>query len=175
MWLQRRPLAACLALLPVLWLSAWILAPAGSTQFELTDAGTGRKIASQLLPDGQRVVLTWKNSLFNLPVTEVFVAGHGILTLTEITFADPTGREPPRVRPKDVEDLYQTGGPFKTEGLARPFSRVTFRIGEIGNPAITVGSRLIHLTREVGFGGAVVLTARPASLYERTMGWSLHW
>jgi len=170
MRLRRCALAACLIFLPVLWLSTWILAPAESTWLELTDAGTGRRIASQLLSDGQRVVLTWKNSLFDLPVTEVFVAGKGILTLTEITFADPMGREAPRVRPKDVDDLYQTGGPFKAEGLSRPVSRVTFRIGEIGHPVIRVGSHVIHLAGEVGFGGAVLLTARPASLYERTVG-----
>jgi hypothetical protein len=173
MWLGRCALAACLILLPVLWLSTCTLAPAGSTWLELTDAGTGRRIVSQLLSDGQRLVLTWQNSLFGLPVTEVFVAGNGALTLTEVTFADPTGREPPRVRPEDVNDLYQTGGPFKAEGLSRPVSRVTFRIGEIGHPTIEVGSHVIHLMREVGFGGAVVLTARPASLYERTVGWSL--
>ena len=132
----------------------------------MTDAGTGRRIASQLLPDGERVVLTWKNSLFGLLVTEVFVANSGILTLTAITFADPTGREPPRVTPADVDDLYQTGGPFKAKGLSRPFSRVVFRVGEIGNPAIRIGSRS-SLRGEVGFGGAVLLTTRKASLYER--------
>lgn len=174
MRLRRRPLVACLVLLPVLWLSAWIPAPAGQTWLELTDAGTGRRIASRLLPDGERVVLTWKNSLFGLLVTEVFVATGGILTLTEITFADPTGGEPPRVTPADVADLYQTGGPFKAEGLSRPFSRVVFRVGEIGDPAIRVGNRLVGFAREVGFGGAVRLTARKPSLYESTVGKYLH-
>ena len=175
MRLRRRALAACLVLLPVLWLSALILAPAGHTWLELTDAGTGRRIASQLLPDGERVVLTWKNSLFGLLVTEVFVANSGILTLTEITFADPTGREPPRVTPADVDDLYHTGGPFKAEGLSRPVSRVVFRVGEIGNLTIRVGNHLVHLAREVGFGGAVLLVARRPSLYECTLGWPLCW
>jgi hypothetical protein len=166
----RRVLATCLILLPVLALVAWTLAPAGSTWFELTDAGTGRRILSQLLPDGERVVLTWTNSLFGLPVTEVFTAGHGILTLTEITFSDPTGREPPRVGPAEVDDLYHTGGPFRAEGLSRPVSRVVFRVGELGNPAIRIGSRVVQFAREVGFGGAVLLVARKASLRERIAG-----
>ena len=171
MWNRRRVLAACSVFLPVLCLSAWLVAPPGHTWLELTDERTGRKIVSQLLPDGEKVVLTWTNSLFRLPVTEVFVAGSGVLTLTEITFADPTGREPPRVKPEDVDDLYHTGGPFKAEGLSRPVSRVVFRVGEIGHPAITVGNRVVQFAQEVGFGGAVLLVARPASLRERLAGW----
>lgn len=170
MRLGRRALAACLILLPVLTLSAWMLAPTGSTWLELTDAGTERRILSRLLPNGEKVVHTWTNSLFGLPVTEVFVAGDGILTLTEITFADPTGREPPRVKPADVDDLYQTGGPFRAEGLSRPVSRVIFRVGEIGNPAIRIGDSETHFVREVGFGGAVRLVARRPSLRERILG-----
>ena len=163
----RRVLAACLILLPVLALAAWTVAPAGSTWLELTDAGTGRRILSQLLPDGEQVVLTWTNSLFGLPVTEVFVAGDGALTLTEITFADPTGREPPRVRPEDVDDLYHTGGPFRAEGLSRPVQPRRLPRGRLGNPAIRIASRVVHFAREVGFGGAVLLVARKASLRER--------
>jgi hypothetical protein len=172
---RRRALAACAVLLLVLWLFVWIPVPAGQTWFELTDAGTGRRIASQLLPGGDRVVLIWKNSLFGLLVTEVFVANSGILTLTAITFADPTGGEPPRVTPADVDDLYQTGGPFKAEGLSRPFGRILFRVGEIGNPAMTVGKRVVHFAREVGFGGAVLLVVRRPSVYECTLGRILHW
>jgi hypothetical protein len=164
---RRRALTACLILLPVLAVFAWLLAPARYTWFELRDAGTGRRIVFHLLPDGEEVVLTWTNSLFRLPVTEVFVAGGGILTLTVITFADPTGREPPRVRPEDVDDLYHTGGPFTAEGLSRPFSRILFRVGEIGRPAIRVGNRVVQLEHEVGFGGAVLLVARRPSLRER--------
>jgi hypothetical protein len=171
---RRRALAACLILLPVLWLSAWIPAPAGQTWFELRDAGTGRRIVSKFLHDGEKVVLTWKNSLFGLLVTEMLVAKNGILTLTQITFADPRGGDPPHVKPEDVDDLYQTGGPFKAEGLSRPISRVVFRVGEIGNPTITVGNQQVHFAREVGFGGGVLLVARRPSLYEFTLGWLLH-
>jgi hypothetical protein len=163
----RRVLAACLILLPVLALAAWTLAPAGSTWLELTDAGTGRRILFQVLPDGEQAVLSWINSLFGLPVTEVFVTGNGILTLTAITFGDPSGREPPRVGPADVDDLYHTGGPFKAEGLSRPVSRVVFRVGEIGNPTMRIGRRVVSFADEVGFGGAVLLVTRKASLYER--------
>jgi hypothetical protein len=93
------------------------------------------------------------------------------LTLVEITFADPAGREPPRVKPEDVDDLYHTGGPFKAERLSRPIRRVVFRVGEIGHPAISVGNRVVEFAQEVGFGGAVLLTARPASFRERIAGW----
>lgn len=167
MWTRHRALAACLVLLPILSLLAWALVPATQTRLELTDAGRGRRIASLLLADGEKVVLTWRNSLFDLPVTEVFVAGSGVLTLTEVTFADPGGREPPRVRPEDVDDLYHTGGPFKADGLSRPFNRVVFRVGEIGNPTITLGGRTIRLAQEVGFGGAVLLVARRPGMGER--------
>ena len=169
--MRRRVLAACLVVLPVLCLSAWLLVPPGRTWLELTDERTGRTIVSRLLPDGEKVVLTWTNSLFRLPVTEVFVAGSGVLTLSEITFDDPTGREPPRVKPEDVDDLYHTGGPFKAEGLSRPVNRVVFRVGEIGHPAMRVGDRVVRFADEVGFGGAVLLTARPASFRERITGW----
>jgi hypothetical protein len=42
-----------------------------------------------------------------------------------------------------------------------------FRVGEIGNPAIRIGSHVVPFAREVGFGGAVLLVARKASLRER--------
>jgi hypothetical protein len=168
---RRRVLAACAVFLPVLCLSAWLLAPPGRTWLELSDERTGRKIVSRLLLDGEKVVLTWTNSLFRLPVTEVFVAGSGVLTLTEITFADSAGGDPPRVKPEDADDLYHTGGPFKAEGLSRPIRRVVFRVGEIGRPAMQVGNRVVQFVDEVGFGGAVLLTARPATVRERAAGW----
>ena len=168
---RRRVLAACSVFLPVLCLSAWLLAAPGHTWLELTDERTGRKILSRPLPDGEQIVLTWTNSLFRLPVTEVFVAGSGVLILTEITFGDPAGREPPHVSPTDVDDLYHTGGAFKAEGLSRPVTRVVFRVGEIGRPTLKVGDRVVKFAEEVGFGGAVLLTARPASFRERIAEW----
>ncbi len=168
---RRRTLAACLVLLPVLGLTAWLLASARHTWLELSDAENGRRIAWALLSDGEHVIFNWTNSLFRLPVTEVFVAGRGVLTLTEITFADPNGREPPRVRPEDVDDLYHTGGPFRAEGLSRRVGRVVIRVGEIGRPTIRVRDHVIQLTQEVGFGGAVLLVARRPTLRERLVGW----
>lgn len=165
-----RVCASLVILLAVLGLTAWISAPQGHTWLELRDAGTGRRIVSLDLREGEEVVLTWMNSLFGLMVTEVFVARSGILELTRITFADPGGGEPPLVRPGDVDDLYHTGGPFRAEGLFRPMSRVIFRVGEIGNPTIRIGNELVHLARQVGFGGAVLLATRKPSVYESTVG-----
>lgn len=164
---RRRVWLACLLLLPALGLVAWRLAQASRTWFELTEASTGRRIAARLLPEGQRVVLTWTNSLFRLPVTEVFVAGGGRLTLSEITFADPAGGAPPVVRPEEVDDLYQTGGPFRARGLSRPFEKIVFRVGEIGQPTLTFGECVIRFVPEVGFGGSVILTTRPSRLRDR--------
>lgn len=157
--MRRRP-AALLIFLSV-------LAPAlahpetRATRVTLTDAGTGREIASHVLAEGERAVLTWTNSLFHLPVTEIFVARAGRLALDSITFEDPTGRAAPLVRPEDVNDLYQTGGPFRAEGLGRAVGRVVFRVGEIGNPTMSIAGRVIRFREEVGFGGAIVLENRP--------------
>jgi hypothetical protein len=170
MQLRRRAVAACLILLLVVGVSAWRLGRAGPTWLGLTDAGTGRRIACWLLPQGEKAVLTWTNSLFRLPVTEVFVAGDGVLTLTAITFGDPTGREPPRVTPAEVDDLYHTGGPFRADGFSRPVSQVVFRVGEIGQPALRVGDQVVRFAQEVGFGGAVLMVARQARLRERIVG-----
>jgi hypothetical protein len=150
-------------------LAAGFLVSTGATRLELADAATGRRIAVRLLTDGEVVTLTWTNSLFRLAVTEDFVAGEGRLTLTRIAFADPRGGEPPRVRPEDVDDLYHTGGPFRAEGLSRPIRDVVFRVGEIGDPALRIGDRSVRMAREVGVGGAVRLTARPAGLIERLL------
>jgi hypothetical protein len=138
----------------------------GHTRVELAEAGTGRKIFSALLRDGEEVVLTWKNSLFGLRVTEVFQAQRGTLVLTEVTFADPQGPAPPSVASTDVEDLYQTGGPFCARGLAKPFTQVVYRVGEIGDPKLQVGDRVVAFKEQVGFGGAVVLTAGSPHWFE---------
>lgn len=133
---------------------------AADVTVELSDRATGRRIYSHVMHDGETAILTWTNSLFRLPVTEVFVARAGALELTAITYGDPSGRPPPRVQPRDVDDLYQTGGPFHAEGMARAVRRVVFRVGEVGHPALRIGDREIRFLDEVGFGGAVVLEAR---------------
>jgi hypothetical protein len=153
---------ACLAALLVLTPRAE--SPRGLTWLELTDAGSGRTIFAGALSYDEPIVLTWKNSLFNLTVTEVFAARAGRLDLTQVTFADPRGLPPPAARSEDLDDLYHTGGPFHVEGLARPLARVVFRIGEIGNPVMAIAERTINLKQEAGFGGAVLMQARTPRL-----------
>ena len=134
--------------------------PRGLTWIEISDADNGRQIFAGALSPGEEIVLTWINSLFKLTVTELFAARAGRLELTRVTFADPRGLPPPAARPADLDDLYHTGGPFHVEGLARPLTRAVFRIGEIGNPTLTIGDRTLALKQEVGFGGAVRLQTR---------------
>jgi hypothetical protein len=54
-------------------------------------------------------------------------------------------------------------------------SRVVFRVGEIGDPRIRIGSDVVRLAEQVGFGGAVLLVARRPSLQERLAAWSRGW
>lgn len=132
------------------------------TRLELTEAGTGRKIFSAVLEDGTQVVLTWKNSLYGLDVTEVFESRSGALVLTQITFADPGGSPPPEVSPADVGDLYQTGDAFTARSLAKAFRQVIYRVSEIGEPRMKIGERVVDFKKEVGFGGGIILSARGA-------------
>ena len=138
----------------------------GYTRIQIKETGTGRKILSEVLEDGEQVVMTWKNSLFGLKVTEVFKAQGGVLVLHEVTFADPQGSAPPRVTPADVDDLYQTGGAFSASGLSKPFQQVVYRVGEIGDPRVSVRGSEVAFQKEVGFGGSVVLTATAPKAYE---------
>ena len=153
-------LAAILVILLILWLPSRVNVLGRYTWLDLTDAETGRKITAQAVKDGKEVVLTWRNSLFGLRVTEVFIAREGRLDLTEVTFEDPRGKTPPTVTPEDLDDLYHTGGPFRATGLSKPFTRIIFRVGEIGDPKLKVKKQSIRLIEEVGFGGAVLLVAR---------------
>jgi hypothetical protein len=159
-WLAIGLCALVLGCATLFYLSPRAARPRGLTWLELTDAENDRQIFVGALGYDEEIVLTWKNSLFKLAVTEVFTARAGRLDLTRVTFADPRGRPPPVARPEDLDDLYHTGGPFHIEGLARPLTRAVFRIGEIGNPALTVAGRTILLKQEAGFGGAVRMQAR---------------
>jgi hypothetical protein len=141
-------------------------APSGYTRIQIKEAGTGRKILSEVLRDGEEVVLIWKNSLFGLKVTEVFVAQGGLLVLSQVTFADPLGSTPPRVTPADVDDLYQTGGAFSASGLSKSFQQIVYRVGEIGDPRMRVRRREVAFRQEVGFGGSIVLSAAAPKAYE---------
>ena len=166
MRLTFRILAAIPIILLVLWLSSRGSVLGKYTWLELTDAETGREITAQAVKDGEELVLTWRNSLFDLKVIEVFVVREGRLDLTEVTFEDPRGETPPAVSPEHLGDLYHTGGPFRVTGLSRPFTRIIFRVGEIGDPKLRVEKQSIRLMDQVGFGGAVLLVAkRPAFLF----------
>jgi hypothetical protein len=138
-------------------------AQAGGTRLDLAELETGREIFSAVLQDGEQVVLTWRNSLFDLAVTEIFEAQNGALILTQATYADPQGSAPPTVPPQDAPEHYQTGGPFSAKGLAKPFKKLVFRVGEIGEPRMKIGDRIVEFKKEVGFGGGIVLTVRDAN------------
>jgi hypothetical protein len=140
--------------------------PAGYTRIDLTEDGQGREIFSTVAPDGERVTLVWRNSLFGLDVTEGFFARSGVLILDQVTFSAPDGTPPPRVSPRDVDDLYHTGGTFDARGLSRPFRRIVFRVGEIGDPKMRVRNKTVAFKRESGFGGRLILTATRPALYE---------
>jgi hypothetical protein len=143
----------------VLWIPSGVYG-AEDTRVELTEADSGRIIFSAVLNEGEQVVLTWKNSLFGLQVTEVFEARGGALFLTEVTYASPQGQVPPAVTPEEVAELYQTGGPFHARGLAKPFREVVYRVGEIGEPKMRIRDRLVDFKKEVGFGGRIALTVK---------------
>lgn len=68
---KAQVLAAALLVLLVLWLPSRLPAP-GYTRLLLADAATGRTIVSAVLPDDERIVLTWTNSLFGSSVTETY-------------------------------------------------------------------------------------------------------
>lgn len=137
--------------------------PSGYTRIDLTAEEGGKTILSDVVTDGERVVLTWRNSQFGLQVTETFFARSGVLVQDQVTFSAPDGSPPPRVSVRDVDDLYHTGGAFDARGLSRPFSRIVYRIGEIGDPKMQVKKKTAALKKEAGFGGRVILaTSRPA-------------
>jgi hypothetical protein len=140
--------------------------PSGYTRIELTEEGRGEKILSVVAPDGEPVTLTWRNSQFGLHVTEGFFARDGFLVQERVTFSATDGSPPPRVSVHDVDDLYHTGGAFDARGLSRPFSRIVYCIGEIGDPRIHVKNRTAALKKAAGFGGRVILTTARPKLYE---------
>jgi hypothetical protein len=141
-------------------------APSGYTRIDLTEDGKGRGIFSAVVPDGERVTLTWRNSQFGLRVTEGFFARSGVLVQDQVTFSAPDGSPPPRVSPRDVDDLYHTGGAFDARGLSRPYQRIVYRIGEIGDPKLQVRNRTVSFKQAAGFGGRVVLKATRPALHE---------
>ena len=160
----RNAFLALLFLLVAAFVSQWSLP--GYSRIQIRDAGTGRKILSSVVRDGEEFVLTWKNSLFGLQVTEVFHTQRGVMVLASVTFADPQGPAPPCVRPSDVDDLYHTGGAFTASGLRKPFRQILYRVGEIGEPRMKVRGGEVDFKQEVGFGGSILFTAAVAKAYE---------
>ena len=142
------------------------IAPSGYTRIDLTEDGKGRCIFTAVVPDGERVTLTWRNSQFGLRVTEGFLARGGVLVQDRVTFSEPGGPPPPRVSPRDVDDLYHTGGAFDARGLSRPYQRIVYRIGEIGDPKMQVRNRTVSFKQAVGFGGRLTLTTSRPALHE---------
>ena len=163
---RRGPVIAGIAASVVALVLLSRIAPPGYTRIDLTREGQGREIFSAVVPDGERVTLTWRNSQFGLRVTEGFFARSGVLVQDQVTFSAPDGSPPPRVSPRDVDDLYHTGGAFDARGLSRPFRRIVYRIGEIGNPQIRVKNKTAALKKAAGFGGRVILTTTRPKLYE---------
>jgi len=163
---RRTPILAGIgASLLALWLLSRIT-PAGYTRIDLAEGegAGGRVLLSAIVSDGERVTLTWRNSQFGLRVTESFHGRSGVLVQDRVTFAQPDGTPPPRVSPLDVDDLFHTGGAFDAQGLSRPFRRIVYRIGEIGDPKLHLRGRTVALKQAAGFGGRVVLTAaRPTA------------
>ncbi|MFO7707484.1 MAG: hypothetical protein R6V84_04860 [Desulfobacterales bacterium] len=89
-------LSALIVILLFAGAGVWIYSPAsGYTRIELADGSTGKTIAAAVLRDGAPVVLKWRNSLFDLDVTESFNAQCGKLIQDGVTFADPRGLPPP--------------------------------------------------------------------------------
>jgi hypothetical protein len=139
--------------------------PAGYTKIQVAVDGKGT-VLSVIAADGERLVLSWRNSLFGLHVTEVFFARAGLLVEDQVTFAAADGSMPPQVSARDVDDLFHTGGAFDAHGLNRPFAQIVYRIGEVGEPKLQIGDRVVELKREAGFGGRAVLSAGKPRLYE---------
>jgi hypothetical protein len=142
------------------------IAPSGYTRIDLTEDNKGRDLFSAVVPDGERVTLSWRNSQFGLNVTEGFFARSGVLVQDQVTFSAPDGPPPPRVSPRDVEDLYHTGEAFDARGLSRPFRRIVYRIGEIGDPKMQVQNKTVSFKQAVGFGGRLILTTTRPALHE---------
>lgn len=131
----------------------------------LSDPKNGRVILSTIIGEDQKVVYTWTNSIFRIPVREVYVWQNGSFVQREVASGNVQAVAE-SVASDDVADLYHTGDEFYTNEMNRPFERIVFRVGEFGNPHLDVGSHRIGFKDEVGFGGQVVLEVKPARLYD---------
>lgn len=129
----------------------------GKNHLELVDNESGRRLLKITLKDREEVVLYWKNSLFNLDVIEKFIIYQGEIILTEVSFLNPTETPTPSLSAQDLEELYQTGGPFSVKGIQKRFTQIEYRIGEVGHPRIMIKGQLFDLKEAVGFGGKISL------------------
>ena len=162
--MRRTALSLALAVLALAALAVLLfVTPKGYTRLQLEDVDAARPLLDAVLRNGEPVTLTWQNSIYQLPVVEVFYAADGRLVLDTVSFLDPNGAVRNPVRASDVNDLYHTGGPFSASGMDRPYTDVIFRIGEIGNPHMAVRGRVVAFKDAVGFGGRVhLMTGRPS-------------
>ena len=129
MRLPRPILALIILSLPVLLGQCHARASVPKTWLHLADGSTGREIALAPLTDGRR----GRAHLAQFPVQphghgNLYAEG-GRLILTEVVYEDPRGLEPPLAQPEDVEELVQTGGPFRVTGSRNP-SRASFSVLE---------------------------------------------
>ncbi|MGB9631591.1 MAG: hypothetical protein ACP5KE_08840 [Candidatus Methanodesulfokora sp.] len=123
----------------------------------LLDYDSGRLIYSTCLNDGEAIVYKWKNSLFGLNVTEIFLVRNDSLVLSELIYEDPHGNYEPLVKSDDLDYLCHEGGPFHAVNISKVYKELIFMVGKVGKPKIIVNGDLIDLEREVGFGGRVLI------------------
>lgn len=124
------------------------------------DKETGEIIASETVKSGESFSLIWKNSLYNLNVTEIYVIKDTFFEQSGVIFHDPNGKPEPVISASEVDEFYHTGGPFRAMDMSKPFKKITFTIGETGNPVIRLKGKDINLKDRVGFGGRVVLEVK---------------
>ena len=142
------------------------IAPPGYTRIDLTGDGKGREIFSAVVPDGERVTLTWRNSQFGLRVTEGFFARSGVLVQDQVTFS-ASGRSAPSARlPPGRRRPLPHGRGVRRPGAFPAVPRIVYRIGEIGDPKMQVQNKTVSFKQAAGFGGRLVLTTTRPALYE---------
>lgn len=130
------------------------------SHLELKDGDSGNRLLELILEDGEEILLFWRNSLFNLEVKEKFIIDNGTLILREVNFFNLPESPGPPVDLKELEEVYQTGGPFSVQGVQKRFNQIDFRVGEIGHPKLKIKGRVLDLRELVGFGGKVRLTIK---------------
>jgi hypothetical protein len=123
----------------------------------LLDRESGRLIYSACLSDGEAIVYKWKNSLFGLNVTEIFLVRRGSFELFELVYEDPNGNREPQADIRDLDYLCHEGGPFRAVNISKFYQELEFMVGKVGKPKIIINDHLIDLEKEVGFGGRVVM------------------